>query len=184
MPLPCIEYTLQTWCFQTLVFEVYEMAYLPWLYELAMWWFPLILKRRTSHAKSDFSSKENTFGVPFKHRKLPTPNQHSERKRQDNGIFAISIGEIYVGNRKCLLSWAKTHCSWILFTGLNVLSNQNACKLLLYGVCVMAICPHCTNKLCASFLWYWKEGFLMRYYAYPQRKSTMDWLSSDGNTVH
>ena len=99
----------------------------------------LILKRRSSHAKSDYSSNENMLGLPFKKWKLPAPNQCSE-KRQDIGIFAISI-EVYVGNRQGLLSWAKTHWGQSPYTKLNVLSNQNTSKLLFSGVCEMAILP-------------------------------------------
>ena len=64
----------------------------------------MILKRSISHAKSDYISKVNLFGVPFKQQKLPEANQCSERKRQDMGFFAIIIEEIYAGNRQGLLS--------------------------------------------------------------------------------
>ena len=40
------------------------------------------LKRRMSYAKSDNSSMENMFGVPFKQWKVPAPDQFSESKRQ------------------------------------------------------------------------------------------------------
>ena len=39
--------------------------FLPWLCELAMCCLSLISKRHISHAPSVFSTKENTFGVPF-----------------------------------------------------------------------------------------------------------------------
>ena len=41
-----VEYPLETWHFQTLVFEVCEMSIVLWSYELAMCWYSPIHKRR------------------------------------------------------------------------------------------------------------------------------------------
>ena len=80
------------------------MSILPWLYEPIMSLYSLVLQRRISHAKSDVSSTENNFGMPFKQRKLPATHKCSERKRQDIGLFAIMIGEFDVGKRQGWLS--------------------------------------------------------------------------------
>ena len=55
-----------------------------------MCWHSLILQR-ISHAKSDRSSIGNTFEMIFKQRKIPALHKGTERKMQDNGIFAIIV---------------------------------------------------------------------------------------------
>ena len=76
------------------------MSILPWSYKLAMCWYSLILKRRTSPDKSENYFTENIFVMPFKQRKPPGAHQGSERERQDIGVFAIRIGEVDVGRGK------------------------------------------------------------------------------------
>ena len=61
-----VEYTLQSSLFQSLLGDVCVKAVLPWLYQLPMSLLSPRCKRRMSYAKSEFSSKENTFGVAFK----------------------------------------------------------------------------------------------------------------------
>ena len=68
--------------FQSLVGDVCVKAIFPWLYELARCCLCLRWKRRISHAKSDLSSKENTFRLAFKLYKLPEPYSCPERLRQ------------------------------------------------------------------------------------------------------
>ena len=77
-----VQYTWQASRFQTFVGDVLLKAVLPWLYELAMCCLSLRWKRRICHAKSDFSLKENTFGMDFKPSKLPAPTYCSERMRR------------------------------------------------------------------------------------------------------
>ena len=62
------------------------MEILAWFYELAMCCFSLIWNR-ISHAISEFSTKENMFGVPFQQWKISAMNQGSESKRQHLGLF-------------------------------------------------------------------------------------------------
>lgn len=72
----CLFTDLNTHCnthFRSLVCEVCEKVFLPWLYELAMCCLSLIFKIRITDAKSDFSCMEYLFGVPFKESKLIAP---------------------------------------------------------------------------------------------------------------
>ena len=68
--------------------------------------FPPIWKRRISHATSEFSTKENTFGVPFEGWKIRAMNQGSESKRQHIGLFPPIAGEVWFGKRQGLLSYS------------------------------------------------------------------------------
>ena len=52
------------------------------------------LEIRISHAKSYFSSKEYTCGVPFKQSKISSPNYCSEKMRQHIGLWVIITGNI------------------------------------------------------------------------------------------
>lgn len=90
---------------------------------------------------------------------IPAPNQYSERKRQDIVIFAIIIGEVYLGNRQGLLSYARTHWNWSPYTVLKVLSNKDASNSLFLAFVRWPFCPGCTNQLYAAFPWYWKKAF-------------------------
>jgi len=65
---------------------------------------PLIRKGRISHVPSEFSTKKNTFGVPFEGWKICEMNQGSESKRQHIGIFTALIGEFCFANRQGLFS--------------------------------------------------------------------------------
>jgi len=76
---------------QTLVYGVCEMAPLPWFYELALYCFSLIWKRRNSSAKAGFSSKEVQFGVPFLRWKHRARNQCSERRRKHIGLSPENV---------------------------------------------------------------------------------------------
>ena len=116
------------------------MSILPWSYKLAMWWYSLILKRRTSHDKSDYSSTDNFFQMPFQQRKLPATHQCSERKRKEI-VFAIMLGDVYVGKRQGWHSWAKMHWEWSPLNEVNIGSNEDASNLLYSGVCAMAVLP-------------------------------------------
>ena len=118
-----------------------HLWHLPWSYELAMSWYNLKLQRRFSPAKSDTFSIENTFGMPFKQRKILAANQCSERKRQDIGVFAIMIGEVNVGNRQGWFSWAKRHWGWRLYTEVNMQSNHVSYNLLFSGAHSMTLLP-------------------------------------------
>ena len=73
---------LQTSHFKSLVGDVFVKVVLTRLYELSMCCLSPRWKRRYAHAKSDFSSQENTFEVAFKPSKLPEPNYFSEGMRQ------------------------------------------------------------------------------------------------------
>ena len=61
--------------------------------EMALCCFSLILKRRLSHAKSGFSSKEIKFGVPFMGWKLCALNNFSDSERKTIGLSPQSVGE-------------------------------------------------------------------------------------------
>ena len=92
--------------------------------------------------------------MPYKQRKLHPTHECSERKRQDIAVFAIMIGEVYVGKRQGWLSWAKRHVGWSPYTEVNVWSNHDESNLLFSGVFVMAFLP-CLYKLalcCFSLL--------------------------------
>ena len=56
--------------------------------------FSLRRKRRISHAPSEFSTKENTFGVPLEGWKKHAMNQGFESKRQHTGIVPTIVGEV------------------------------------------------------------------------------------------
>ena len=109
------------------------------------------LERRISHAKSDNSSMENTFGVSLKQWKVPAPDQCSERKRQVVHFFPIITGDVYVGNRQVLLVWTKTHWGWSPYTVLNVLSNRDASNHLFTGICELPILPWLYKLAMCSF---------------------------------
>ena len=151
------------------------------MYELRRCFLCPILKRRSFHDKSYYSSKENTLGLPFKQWKLPAPNQGSEKKRQDIGIFAISIGEVYVGNRQGLLSWATTHWGQTPYTELNVLSNQNASKLLFSGVCEIAILPWLYELHMCCFSPLVQRGIDVTNLTSPEIRTCLGCLSSNEN---
>lgn len=70
------------------------MAILPWLYELAMCCFSLVLNKRCFHAKAGLSSNENTVGMPFKKWKRPALYKFSESNRQQIGLLDLVIGEL------------------------------------------------------------------------------------------
>ena len=109
-----------------------EMAILPWLYKPAMCSFSLLVQRRHCHSQSDVSWKEDMFGLPIKQCKLRAPNESSERKRQDIVLFAIIVGQFYVGNMQRLISWAKMLWGLCIFTDLNT-HCRNLPSNLLFG---------------------------------------------------
>ena len=79
-----------------IVYGVCEMALLPWLYELALCCFSLILKRRNSSAKVAFSSKE----ISFECLSWDGNTMHrssAESKRQNIGWSRITCGRILGG---------------------------------------------------------------------------------------
>ena len=128
---------------------------------LALWWYSLIWQRRTSHIKSDPSSTENTFGMPFKKRNLPLAHQCSERERQYMGVLAIVIGEVDLGLRQGWFSWAKRHWGWSPYSEVNVWNICIACNLLSSGFVWMAILP-CLYKLAlCCFPCLCKQGMVM-----------------------
>lgn len=89
-----VQYLLLKCCFPSLVGDVCVKVVLPWVYKLAMCCWSLKSKRRTFHAKSDFSWKEDTLGVGFKSSKPPAPTDCSERMKQHLGLWAIITGNL------------------------------------------------------------------------------------------
>ena len=51
-------------------------------------------KRRNYHAPSEFSTKENMFGVPLEGWKMRAMNQGFDSKRQHTGIVPTIVGEV------------------------------------------------------------------------------------------
>ena len=51
-------------------------------------------QRRISHAPLEFTTKENTFGVPGDGWKMRAMNQGFESKRQHIGIVPTIVGEV------------------------------------------------------------------------------------------
>ena len=164
--------------------DVCEMSILPLSYKLALCWYSPIWQRRTSPAKSDPSSTENTFSIPFKQRKLPAAHQCSEGKRQDICVFAKMIGEFDVGKRHGRLSWSKTHWRYSLYTEVNVGSNPVPCHLLFSGAFAMAVLP-CLYKLAlCSFLCLCKHSMVMPNLPSPEKKIGLKCLSDNGKYLH
>ena len=114
----------------------------------------------------------------------PAHNQCSERKSQDTHLPAIIIGAVYVGKRQGWLSWAKRHWGWSLYTEVNVLSHQDAYKLLFSGLCRMATLPclYVLSMLCFPCLW--KEGIFMPNLPSPERKTCWECLSRNGKSLN
>ena len=86
--------------------------------------------------------------------------------------------------RQGWLSWAKRHWGWSLYTEVNVLSHQDAYKLLFSGLCRMATLPClyvlamlCSPRLC-------KEGIFMPNLPSPERKTCWECLSSNGKSLN
>ena len=145
--------------------------------------FSLILKRRISHAKSEFSINEYMFGVPFKWWKLPAPNYCSESKRQLIGILGLFRGKIKVGKRQGLHSWVKTHCDWRLFTEVNILSNKDASKLLFSGDCEMVILPWLYELGMCCFTPLVKRRHCHAKSDFSSKRTCMECLSIYGNSL-
>ena len=132
------------------------MSMLPWAFEIALCWHALIMQRSTSHTRSDPSSKENIFGMPFKERKLPSPHQYSERKKKDIGLFVIMIGEVDVGKRQGWLFWTKRLWRWsnLLFSG--VFCDGNYAHFV--GNNPVLICLPCATKVWSCTIWSLRKG--------------------------
>ena len=115
-------------------------------------WYSPILKRRFPHAKSDYCSKENTFGGAFQ--AMETPQTKWVLRDEGAGIdlFAIILGELYVGKYASVAFLSKealgmesvysVECSkqpgffqtlvfWLLWDGNSSLVVQNSYVLLL-----------------------------------------------------
>lgn len=133
------DYTLDPGSFQTVVCGACEMATLTRLYKLAMCCFPLISKRRISHAKSGFSSKDIMFSVPFLQWKFRVLNQDSQNKRK-YVTYLSNVQEKYRGGkRQWLPSRAKMYLVWYLFTELIIYCDQVTLNLLFVQFCVRPI---------------------------------------------
>ena len=78
-------------------------------------------------------------GKPFKQWKLHAPKSMLREEESGHCFIFHNDRRIYVGKRQGMISWAKRHWGWNLYTELNVLSNQDASKFLFCGVCEMAI---------------------------------------------
>ena len=178
-----VEYPLQPWRFQILGCDICEMSILPWSYELAMCWYSPILQRRTS-AKSDSSSTENTSGMCFKQRNLPTTCHCTEGKRKDIDVFAIMIGEFDMGKRPGWLPWAKRHWGWRPYTEVNEWSNHVACYLLISGVVLMAMLP-CLYKLAlCCFPCLCKHSTVKTNLPSPEKRICLKCFSGNANSMH
>ena len=160
------------------------MSILPWFYKLAVWWYYPIMKIKTSHAKSNYSSKEYTFSVSFKQWKLPAPNQCSERKRQVIDLFAIMIGEVDVGKRQGWLSWAKNNWGWCLYTEENILSNHDASNLLYSGVLGMAFLPWLYELAISCFSLLMIRRHCHENTEVPWKENMFGCLSGNGKSFH
>ena len=120
-----VEYTLQSSLFQSLLGDVCVKAVLPWLYQLPMSLLSPRCKRRMSYAKSEFSSKENTFVVAFK----PLNSLHQQIVLRVWGspcVYVLLTGKDLVGNRQGWLSWVQRNWGSCTFKGLVSLLKQEA----------------------------------------------------------
>ena len=73
--------TVETWSFQTLDCGFVKWLFCSYLYELSLFWFFMLWKRRNSPAKSGFSSKEIHLAVTFMGWKHHPRNRCSESKK-------------------------------------------------------------------------------------------------------
>jgi len=149
-----------------------------------MCWYSPILQSRISPAKSDPSSTENTFGMPFKKRKLADAHQCSERKRQDLAIFDTMTGEFYVGKRQGGLPCATRHWSWSPSREVNVQSHHIASKPLFSGIFMIAILPclyeltmWCFHRMCT-------QGVVMLNLLSLEWRTILKCLSCNGKSLH
>ena len=163
LPVHLVDYVLQQWCFQTLACCVCEMAVLPWLHDLAMCWFYLILKRRISHAKLGLSSKDIMIGVPFIWWKICAMKQCTERKRQHIFLFPQIFRRIWGGRaRVALLS--KVALELLSFHWVEYTLQQCRFQPLVCEVCEKFVLP-----------WFYGHAMLL----FPELKSRIHHAKSD-----
>ena len=146
-----------------------------------MCFLSLIWKIKISHALSEFSKKENMFGVPFEWCKMGAFDQGSESKRQHIGIFpALELRYSKERVRGCFLN---QHWCWCLLIELNIICHLDTFKNLFANFLKSPFCHDSKIKLCANIPRYCKEGFLMPNQTLPIQTTLLECLSSKGYSL-
>ena len=126
-----VEYALKPGCFPTLVCGDGEMAILPWLYELTMFWFPWYEKKALSWQIRLLLKGEPIWSA-FQVMESPCNKPVLIEQEAAHWFICPSYSRSIGGKKKELLSWAKMHWGGFV-TELNILCNEYVSILILWS---------------------------------------------------
>jgi len=170
------EYMKKPWCLQPIVFWVFLCVrkILPFLFEIPMCWFSLLVQPRHCHAQSAISWKGTRLKVL----------QAKECPCTKPGLWGKK-GQLWIlcPKYRWNLAVQKARVNFLIIVTMGLVWVQVFDDTVERGnsqilVCVFFVkwcfCPGCTNYLCADFPWYGKVEILLPNQASPQGRSILE----------